>query len=1671
AALRWPRWHQLYIDGDMGRTAARLDTIWPQGSDPKTLICLRAQCTAAELFSTLFVESDLSEQLHKQRGDTDVVETPWLASREQLPQQLYNWDPPPAAADGRSQPSASLRYRKVRFESPPTALASKPFQNDEMQVLTQLLPGVLYVVEAVSHTSAPYGDKFSVFFRYVLRSDPPSPPAGAGNGDISGSPSCTLHLVFHVEFSAAMNRMMRPMIAKAVDAGVRGTFRTIRSLLGSLRPGVADMREADLSPSPPDIADLLQHVMALAGGAAAGAAAAEEEEEEMPHPPAAAAAAVPQPPAAGMATSAASSAVPGGAGGGAAALGSGGGGGGGLLPVLTQQLVYKEQVVLLADLVGAGLRWATHSEGGAQLLAAALTVWLVSWVVRALRGWQAFCGVLLTHGSLQERLVLQREDEGGVGGLLGWVRLGVCWPLRLVDVPDSTGEVLTSLALVAALNWGVIGGVAAGVRYLSREYPGLLAAVRGGGGGGGAVGGGGGGGDVAGGQPPPQVAMATTTTAAAATAVTASAPVGSFEMSAMGSKAAAAAAGGKAAGAVAAGGSGAAAAAAASQDAGPGKGKGKDEAAKEKVKDDEKDKGGGSASGATVAKSASTHPAKAPPPPKPKPLRAAPAPKQFSAAQLRQLELGLLSSSGGSSKQLSTAAATHTPSAAPAAAPPSSSPPPAASASSSLTAAAGAAVPALAAMSDAWAADVPTGLVAAPPARDSGASTAVTAPSTAAAAAPAAGAGAAAAAAGLSASPPPPQAGGGGLAQRNSGGTAALAAVKPRSDSGGSGSPTLTSPTKAGTQVSGLTAALGGGGGASAATAAASFANMFTIDSMAESLRSAFRWDVRATDTPEPSPGASLLSPPDRSASPLALASLAAAAAAGGGGTPTSHTSGGPQNKDAKARSEAGATTTTTSSGPTSPTAFAGDTGAASAAAAAVAAAAAAASAGRGGVRSLGGVGALGGGSALGGAGHSAPFLGASSMALSHHLYSARSDSPLLGGGGGGGGAEGGLGTGVEELSEAVEPGVVVEEVFENERFQPFRGWGHMWPGHFLPSDRVGHWSDRQGKPGGSASMAFEQVVPVLPRGWRWLEEEWQVDLEGLEVEAVDADGWTYALDFYLLRYPPPPQGGKCSLKHFVRRRRYFRTRVRESDGALPPSASSALNTTSTSTGGVMLMPMGQPPSTAEAEAEAGEVEGEAVEVDAAGGGGGAEEEEKEEGGAGSGGLAGGPTRSRTMPSLAEGLPAVSVAPGGGGGEGAVTLLAAASSSSFSSFVGATLDGPSRSLSGQVTQQPPPSASPLHSTAAGLDQATHATSPGNPRFTNGGGGITNGGGGSGSGMPGGVPFLQQAGTAAAPAAPAATSSAIGIPSSDPSARRSAQEAFVLSPKTMVTCHDPLGALGRKRRGAGSGSGSGSDGSGRSTASGEAGDEEGEEEEVVQAAVSSMHSGGSSSGSGHGAVMPGVEEGAGGALAAAPLELPGLATSGAEEAAVAAAEAARVAAAAVAAVVAAADEAAAGRVAEAAEAVRRRASSESSSSSKSDLGARVLTAAEVLREEEEAAAAAAAAAAASTSTAAAAAAATGAADDVKVGAAEGRDGRDEAAAAVAAQGAASPSPVGVRQSSGPSPSLPPLPPPPPRRAFSGLLGESEGTSPKRPRVGMEEAVEVTEGAVVAADLVE
>ncbi len=102
-----------------------------------------------------------------------------------------------------------------------------------------------------------------------------------------------------------------------------------------------------------------------------------------------------------------------------------------------------------------------------------------------------------------------------------------------------------------------------------------------------------------------------------------------------------------------------------------------------------------------------------------------------------------------------------------------------------------------------------------------------------------------------------------------------------------------------------------------------------------------------------------------------------------------------------------------------------------------------------------------------------------------------------------------------DTVADGDEPGdEACSEVYEHERVQPFRGWGHSWPGHFLPSDRVGHWGDRYGRPGGPTSMLFEKVVPRLPRGWEWAEDEWHVDMTGEEEDGVDAEGWSYSMDF-----------------------------------------------------------------------------------------------------------------------------------------------------------------------------------------------------------------------------------------------------------------------------------------------------------------------------------------------------------------------------------------------------------------------------------------------------------------------------------------------------------------------------------------------------------------------------
>ena len=130
-------------------------------------------------------------------------------------------------------------------------------------------------------------------------------------------------------------------------------------------------------------------------------------------------------------------------------------------------------------------------------------------------------------------------------------------------------------------------------------------------------------------------------------------------------------------------------------------------------------------------------------------------------------------------------------------------------------------------------------------------------------------------------------------------------------------------------------------------------------------------------------------------------------------------------------------------------------------------------------------------------------------------------------------------------ISQDNNEGPVIEEIFENERLQPFVGWGSKYPGHLLPTDRK-KWSDRTGK---VSSMTFGKVVPPLPKGWRWV-SEWTIDRNRIEEKCIDSAGFSYGVDFWQLKYPPLPGSGRNGYSSFVRRRRWIRIRKKIEDGS-----------------------------------------------------------------------------------------------------------------------------------------------------------------------------------------------------------------------------------------------------------------------------------------------------------------------------------------------------------------------------------------------------------------------------------------------------------------------------------------------------------------------------------------
>ncbi|PON40401.1 Vacuolar protein sorting-associated protein [Trema orientale] len=133
----------------------------------------------------------------------------------------------------------------------------------------------------------------------------------------------------------------------------------------------------------------------------------------------------------------------------------------------------------------------------------------------------------------------------------------------------------------------------------------------------------------------------------------------------------------------------------------------------------------------------------------------------------------------------------------------------------------------------------------------------------------------------------------------------------------------------------------------------------------------------------------------------------------------------------------------------------------------------------------------------------------------------------------------------------------VVEEIFQNQRYQPSSGWGNNWSG--FGSVVSGPWSTRDFS---NSSKDFSE--PPLPTGWRW-SSTWTID----KSQSADKDGWACGPDFRSLRWPPT-SSKSCtkSSSDLVRRRRWIRTRQQmpNSDfSVINPGASVVLPWRSTS--------------------------------------------------------------------------------------------------------------------------------------------------------------------------------------------------------------------------------------------------------------------------------------------------------------------------------------------------------------------------------------------------------------------------------------------------------------------------------------------------------------------------
>ncbi|KAL1372338.1 hypothetical protein AAHE18_01G196400 [Arachis hypogaea] len=153
---------------------------------------------------------------------------------------------------------------------------------------------------------------------------------------------------------------------------------------------------------------------------------------------------------------------------------------------------------------------------------------------------------------------------------------------------------------------------------------------------------------------------------------------------------------------------------------------------------------------------------------------------------------------------------------------------------------------------------------------------------------------------------------------------------------------------------------------------------------------------------------------------------------------------------------------------------------------------------------------------------------------------------------------------GIDPSPGAYSSNTVVEEVFQNQYYQPSYGWSNNWP--LTEHDAPGHWSTRDFSY--SSKDFFE---PPLPPGWKWT-SGWSID----KFQYVDKEGWAYGPDLKNLQWPPTSSTFSTkSSSDVVRRRRWIRTRQNFSDqgkeyiqsgaSTLHPGASTVLPLRSTS--------------------------------------------------------------------------------------------------------------------------------------------------------------------------------------------------------------------------------------------------------------------------------------------------------------------------------------------------------------------------------------------------------------------------------------------------------------------------------------------------------------------------